>query len=80
MYGPFEEEEINWYKKKLTLDGCPVINYFQRQLVGYLYYKDFGDAITYMSLHNNTDYIKLIIAGKRMLLNSGYYHMLFLPG
>ena len=76
MYGPFEEEEINWYKKKLTLDGCPVINYFQRQLVGYLYYKDFGDAITYMSLHNNTDYIKLIIAGKRMLLNSG---MVLLP-
>jgi len=76
IYGPFEEEEINWYKKKLTVDGAPVINYFQRQLVGYLYYKDFGDPITFMSLHNNTDYIKLIIAAKRMLLNSG---MVLLP-
>ena len=76
IYGPFDQEEIDWYKKKLTLDGAPVIHHFQRQLVGYLYYKDFGDPITYMSIHNNTDYIKLIIAGKRMLLNSG---MVLLP-
>jgi len=76
MYGPFSQDEIDHYKSKLTLDGAPIIHYFQKQLVGYLYYKDLGDPVTFMGIHNNTDYIKLIIAGKRMLLQSG---MVILP-
>ena len=54
----------------------PLMNYFQMQLVGYLYYKDLGDPQTFMSLHNSTDYIKLIICGKRMLQQAG---MVMLP-
>lgn len=76
LYGPFSETEIEHYRKKLTRDGAPVINEFQRQLVGYMYDKDFGDPITMSAIHNQTDYIKLIIAAKRILLNSG---MVILP-
>ncbi len=75
-YGPISEDEILHYKKKLTLDGMPLMNYFQMQLVGYLFYKDLGDPATFMSLHNSTDYIKLIICGKRMLQQAG---MVMLP-
>ena len=76
IYGPFEQEEIDFYKSKLVIDGAPLINPFQRQLIGYLWFKDFSDPITYMSIHNSTDYIKLIIASKRKLLNDG---MILLP-
>ena len=62
LYGPFSEAEIEHYRKKLTRDGAPMINEFQRQLVGYMYDKDFGDPITMNAIHNQTDYIKLIIA------------------
>ena len=71
LYGPFSEAEIEHYRKKLTRDGAPAINEFQRQLIGYMYDKDFGDPITMSAIHNQTDYIKLIIAAKRILLNSG---------
>lgn len=71
LYGPFSEAEIEHYKKKLTKDGAPVINPLQKQLIGYLYDKEFGDPITINAIKNQTDYIKLIIAGKRILLKSG---------
>lgn len=76
LYGPFSEAEIEHYRKKLSRDGAPVINEFQKQLVGYMYYKDFGDPITMNAIRNQTDYIKLIIAAKRILLKSG---MVILP-
>ena len=75
-YGPISEDEIVFYKKKLTLDGMPLINYFQMQLIGYMFYKDFGDPVTFMSIRNTTDYIKLIICAKRILLGAG---MVILP-
>lgn len=71
MYGPFSPEEIEHYRKRLTRDGSPVINQLQCQLVGYLYDKDFGDPITMKAIKNQTDYIKLVIAAKRILLKSG---------
>jgi hypothetical protein len=69
-YGPFEEEEINFYKKRLTQNNRPVINSFQLELVGYLFFKDFGDQISINAI-NQIDYIKLLIAAKRILINSG---------
>ena len=65
-----------FYKKKLTLDGMPLINNFQMQLIGYMFYKDFGDANSFMSIRNGTDYIKLIICAKRILKGLG---MVILP-
>ena len=44
-------------------------------MVGYLFFKEFGDPISLNTI-NQTDYIKLIIAGKRLLLHSG---MVILP-
>ena len=76
LYGPFSQEEIEHYRKKLTNDGAPVINALQKQLVNYLYGKEFGDPITLNAIKNQTDYIKLIIAGKRILKRSG---MVILP-
>lgn len=75
MYGPFSIDEIEYYKKKLTKDGKPIINSFQKQLVGYMFFKEFGDPISMYSI-NQHDYIKLIIASKRVLLKSG---MILLP-
>ena len=69
-YGPFDEEEIMYYKKRLTQDNKPVINSFQKQLISYLFFKDFGDQVSIQSI-NQIDYIKLLIAAKRILLNSG---------
>lgn len=76
LYGPFSEEEINHYKKKLTLDGAPVIHQLQKLLVGYMYYNLLDDPITFNAVRNQTDYIKLIIAAKRKLQKSG---MIILP-
>jgi hypothetical protein len=76
LYGPFSDNEIEHYRRKLTRDGAPVINDFQSQLIGYMYYKDLGDPITMSAIHNQTDYIKLMIASKRILKNSG---MVILP-
>ena len=42
----------------------------------YLFDKEFGDPITLNAIHNQTDYIKLLIAGKRILKKSG---MIILP-
>ena len=75
-YGPISDEEIKFYKRKLNLDGAPLINNFQMQLVGYMFYKDFGDSTTFMAIRNGTDYIKLIICAKRILQGMG---MVILP-
>ena len=75
LYGPFSDDEINYYRKRLIKDGRPIINAFQKQLIGYLFFKDFGDPVSLNTI-NQTQYIKLIIAAKRILLNSG---MIILP-
>ena len=75
QWGPFSEEEINFYKKELTNSNGEIINNFQKQLVFNIFYKYFGDTVSIKSI-NNDDYIKLIISAKRMLKNSS---MGFLP-
>lgn len=76
LYGPFSDAEIDHYRKKLIRDGMPVINEFQRQLVSYMYDSEFGDPITMLAVRNQRDYIKLIIAAKRILLDK---KMVLLP-
>ena len=66
VYGPFSEDEINFYIKKLSKDGNFTINQFQETLVFNLYYKYFGDTISIKAI-NQRDYIKLIIAAKKIL-------------
>ena len=64
--------EIEHYRRSLTKDGAQVINRFQHKLINYLFDKEFGDPITMNSVHSNIDYIKMMIAAKRMLQDSGF--------
>lgn len=75
MYGPFDMNEIEFYKKELMVDGEFVINSFQMELVFNLFYKYFGDPVSIKSI-NSEDYIKLILIAKKMLQSQG---MIILP-
>lgn len=77
LYGPFDPEEIKFYKRRLSSDGSThcVINSFQKDLVFNLFFKYFDDVATLNSI-NQEDYIIMIIAAKRILEASG---MVLLP-
>lgn len=68
-YGPFDPEEIKHYRYALS-DGvkCPV-NAFQQELIFNIFYKDFGDPQAINAI-NLDDYIKLIIAARKILLQN----------
>ena len=66
MYGPFSDEEIDFYMKRLENESGNVINEFQKTLVFNLFYKYFGDVISINNI-NKVGYIKLIIAASRLL-------------
>ena len=69
-YGPFDQNEIEFYKRELTKHGRPVINKFQQNLVNNMFYSSFGDTVSINSI-NADQYIILMIAGKRIMLNQG---------
>ena len=75
MYGPFNDEDVDYYIEQLSKDGRVVINNFQMNLVFNLFYKYFGDPVSIKSI-NAESYVKLIIAAKRILEASG---MVMLP-
>ena len=70
IYGPFDQDEINYYIKALSADEKPVINGFQKDLIFYLFYKYFGDPVSIKAI-NQEDYVKLMIAAKRILEVNG---------
>lgn len=74
-FGPFEQGEIDFYIEQLNKDGDTYINSFQKQMVFNLFYKYFGDVQSINSI-NKVDYVKLIIAAKRILISSS---MVMLP-
>lgn len=73
MFGPFNDDEINFYMKELKGDNC--INSFQKQLIFLMFYKFFGDSISPNAI-NKIDYIKLMIASKQILQQN---YMVMLP-
>lgn len=75
MYGPFDQDEIQYYKYRLSNGSKCTVNSFQRDLVFNLFFKYFGDTNTLNAI-NLDDYIVLIIAAKRILEASG---MVMLP-
>jgi hypothetical protein len=77
MYGPFDPEEIKFYKNELSKDrdNKQVIHSFQKELVFNLFYKFFGDTISALAI-NEDDYIILLIAARRILEGNG---MIVLP-
>lgn len=74
-WGPFDPKEVDFYKKALINENGEIINNFQKQLVFNLFYKYFGDTISINAI-NQEDYVKLLIAIKKMLHNGA---MGFLP-
>lgn len=75
LYGPFDEDELKFYFHRLADGNNMVVNSFQKDLVFNLFYKYFGDPQT-MNMINVMDYVKLIIAARRILESSG---MILLP-
>lgn len=75
LYGPFDEDEIKFYKKELMVDGEFVINSFQMELIFNPFYKFFGDPVSIKAI-NSDDYVKLILITKRMLESNS---MIVLP-
>lgn len=74
QYGPFENEEIVFYKRAMLKNKNP-INSFQKDLIFNLFYRYFGDPQSVNAI-NFDDYIKLMIAARRILETSG---MVVLP-
>ena len=73
-WGPFNEDEINFYMKELRNDQGEIINGFQKQLIFNLFYKYFGDTESIKAI-NVRDYVILMLAAKKMLKNNmmGYF-------
>lgn len=74
-YGPFDKNEINFYYRQLSRNGKFVANSLQKNLVTYLFAKEFDDPQS-AKIVNVRQYIILIIAAKRLLES---YHMCQLP-
>lgn len=74
-FGPFNEDEIDFYIKRLEDSDSEIINRFQQNLIFNLFYKYFGDPQTIYAI-NKREYVKLMIAAKRILLD---YNMVVLP-
>lgn len=75
QWGPFNQDEINFYMKELRNDNGEIMNGFQRQLIFNLFYKYFGDTVSINAI-NAIDYIKLMLVAKKMLKNN---MMAYLP-
>ena len=75
LYGPFNDNEIRFYTNELSDDSGNCINGFQKQLIFNLFYKYFGDS-TSINAINKVEYIKLMIAAKRILQSQ---YMIILP-
>lgn len=68
FYGPFEQSEIDFYRKALIANGRPIVNIFQQKLVFDMFYKFFGDPMSIQSI-NSDQYVIMVIAAKRILLS-----------
>ena len=52
IYGPFDEDEITFYKHRLSDGGKCTVNAFQRDLVFNLFFKYFGDLYKFPLYRN----------------------------
>ena len=71
-YGPFDKDEINFFKKRLSEGGEIKINSLQRMLAFNLFYKYFSDCQTIKCIGID-DYITLILAARKILEDNGMY-------
>lgn len=66
MFGPFSDEEVNYYMERLSDGTGNIINNFQKTLIFNLFYKYFGDTVSINNI-NTIGYVKLIIAATKLL-------------
>ena len=66
LFGPFSDDEVNFYIKRLENENGNIINEFQKTLVFNLFYKYFGDPVCINNI-NKIGYAKLVIAASRLL-------------
>ena len=69
-YGPFDPDEIDYYRLRLKMNETgSIVNSFQEMLISNLFYKFFIDPEV-AKIINEIDYVKLIIASKKLLLGA----------
>ena len=66
MFGPFSDEEVEFYMNRLDNGNGNIINEFQKTLIFNLFYKYFGDPVSINNI-NKIGYAKLVIAASRLL-------------
>lgn len=71
-FGPFDPDEISFFKRRLAEDGEVKINSLQCMLVFNLFYKYFGDTQP-VNCINVDDYVTLILAARKILEENGMY-------
>ena len=74
MYGPFSDREIDFYIHEMKDNKGECMNGFQKNLVFNLFYKYFTDTQSIQAI-NLRDYVKLILAAKKMLINNRMVYM-----
>ena len=75
QWDPFNQDEIEFFKKELRNENGEIINGFQKQLIFNLFFKYFGDTASINAI-NVIDYIKLMLVARKMLKNN---MMVYLP-
>lgn len=68
-FGPFDQNEIEFYRKRLLLDDKSVIHALQKELIFNMFYKYFGDTSSSNTITED-DYIVLLLTAKKICLQS----------
>lgn len=79
IYGPFDDDELDFYERQLVKDGHGIKNEFQANLISYLFLKEFKDTRA-AKLINNREYVILMVAAKRYLAREGQTLLPFIIG
>ena len=70
QFGPFDPAEIEFHRNALKNSSGNFINGFQKQLIYHIFYKYFNDPESIKSINPATDYIKLMLAARKILINN----------
>ena len=70
-YGPFTQDQLNFYKIELGRGAKPVINSFQYKLITNFFGKLFGSVLP-MKTINLDEYIELMISAKKNLIAQNF--------
>ena len=71
-YGPFDEHEVQFYINELSKDGRDVKSAYQENIIRFIFGGMFGDIIS-INYVNQVQYVKLLIAAKRLMNNNGIF-------